>query len=126
MQKRIKFQKTLIAILAMVSAILIVSLLVGKNETAQVLIVNSDDIDLNLTTMNNRLFAVAAMMLTLAFAGCRNEARQAALCYETAVQAFESGNYVLARQNIDSIRILYPKVIDVQNIEVEKAKLYKQ
>lgn len=64
--------------------------------------------------MNNRLFAVAAMMLTLAFAGCRNEARQATLCYETAVQAFESGDYVLARQNIDSIRILYPKVIDVR------------
>lgn len=79
--------------------------------------------------MKKSLFVVAAMTLTLALAGCKNEAKLAAKCYETAVQAFESGDYVSARQQIDSIRTLYPTVIDVrrnaltleQKIDIEES-----
>ncbi len=64
--------------------------------------------------MRKLFYAVAAMSLLVLSAACKNDAKLAARCYETAVQAYMERNYVLARQQIDSIRTLYPSVIDVR------------
>lgn len=64
--------------------------------------------------MRKSFSAASACALLFMLVCCNNPARQAALCYETAVRAFESGDYVSARQQIDSIRILYPTVIDIR------------
>lgn len=46
MNKRIKFQKTLIVIFGFIAALLIVALFVGRNDTVTVMVINSDKIDL--------------------------------------------------------------------------------
>lgn len=55
------------------------------------------------------------LSVSLFFTGCKDKSVQLASdCYETALQAYESGDYVLALSLIDSIRVKYPTVIDVR------------
>jgi len=72
--------------------------------------------------MKYRHLAVAAMaaVTVLQLCSCSdNSARLAAQRLAVAQQAYLDGQYVLARQEIDSIRTLYPAVVDVRRQALE-------
>lgn len=72
--------------------------------------------------MKYRHFAVVALAAAAALqlSSCSDKSAQlAAQRLAVAQQAFADGQYVLARQEIDSIRTLYPAVVDVRRQALE-------
>ena len=71
---------------------------------------------------------LAALCLTTLFSGCNGDSKKAGALFQQAEQAYASGNYSLAKLQIDSIRTLYPKAVEVrkaairlmQNIDIQE------
>ena len=61
---------------------------------------------------------VAAVCLVMFLAGCNNDSKRAGELFQRAELSFASGNYNLAKLQIDSIRTLYPKAVDVRKAGV--------
>jgi hypothetical protein len=83
--------------------------------------------------MKRRLFPfVALMMLGCSLIGCTDIEKQADVKLQEAKTAFQQGNFDLAKQLIDSIKVLYPKAFDTRHAslalqrEVELAEQNKQ
>ena len=66
--------------------------------------------------MKRRLFPfVALMMLGCSLIGCTDIEKQADAKLQEAKAAFQQGNFDLAKQLIDSIKVLYPKAFDTRH-----------
>ncbi len=66
--------------------------------------------------MKKRLFPfVALMMLGCSLIGCTDIEKQADVKLQEAKAAFQQGNFDLAKQLIDSIKVLYPKAFDTRH-----------
>lgn len=66
--------------------------------------------------MKRRLFPfVALMMLGCSLIGCTDIEKQADVKLQEAKTAFQQGNFDLAKQLIDSIKVLYPKAFDTRH-----------
>lgn len=66
--------------------------------------------------MKRRLFPfVALMMLGCSLIGCTDIEKQADVKLQEAKAAFQQGNFDLAKQLIDSIKVLYPKAFDTRH-----------
>mgnify|MGYP006909770046 CR=1 FL=1 len=57
---------------------------------------------------------VAAVCLLAFLSGCNSDSKQAGALFQRAEMSFASGNYSLAKLQIDSIRNLYPKAVEVR------------
>ena len=71
---------------------------------------------------------LAALCLTTLFSGCNGDSKKAGALFQQAELSYASGNYSLAKLQIDSIRTLYPKAVEVrkaairlmQNIDIQE------
>ena len=71
---------------------------------------------------------LAALCLTTPFSGCNGDSKKAGALFQQAELSYASGNYSLAKLQIDSIRTLYPKAVEVrkaairlmQNIDIQE------
>lgn len=57
---------------------------------------------------------VAAVCLLAFLSGCNGDSKKAEALFQRAEASFASGNYGLAKLQIDSIRTLYPKAVDAR------------
>ena len=65
---------------------------------------------------------LAALCLTTLFSGCNGDSKKAGALFQQAEQAYASGNYSLAKLQIDSIRTLYPKAVEVRKAAIRRCR----
>ena len=73
---------------------------------------------------------MAALCLMALLSGCNGDSKKAGALFQQAEMAYASGDYSLAKLQIDSIRTLYPKAVEVrkaairlmQNIDMQEQR----
>lgn len=77
-----------------------------------------------------RKTVLAALCLMALLSGCNGDSKKAGALFQQAELAYASGDYSLAKLQIDSIRTLYPKAVEVrkaairlmQNIDMQEQR----